>query len=142
MQQSDTKKSPTDIIKDIDKLAKDIFGSLENPETLSMTIVELAVLNVGMGNWLADALEAERNLDTELKYLKQKHITEGRKQDGKKAIGALEAEAVVNTKEKQDELLEIQHAVQLYKIKRSDTEKLIDATRSRLSIIKQDIKGE
>ena len=132
-------KSATELITDIDEITKSIK---DNPESLSTAVVELAQKNTGLGNWLAQAQEAERALDRDLKIARNRVVVEGRKADGKKAVGALEAEALLGTEELWSELVEVQNAVGLYKIKRNDVQTLIDSLRSRLAVIRNDMRNE
>ena len=131
-------KGATELIKEIDDIARGL--NLDDAENLTKSIVALAQRNFGLGNWLADALEAERALERDLKIKRTQLLMQKRK--GGQTLGEAEAQAVVETKDIWDELLEVQKASSLYKIKRMDTQTLIDTIRSRNSVIKEDLKQE
>lgn len=131
-------KSATDLITEIDDIARGL--DLDDAENLTKSIVALAQRNFGLGNWLADALEAERGLERDLKIKRTQVLMKARK--GGQTLGEAEAQSVTDTKDLWDELLEVQKATSLYKIKRQDTQTLIDTIRSRNSVIKEDIKEE
>lgn len=83
-------------------------------------------------------MDAERTLERDLKLKKAQLMIAKRK--SKITVGEAEAQALVETEDLQSELLDVQKAVQLYKIKRSDVQTLIDTIRSRLAVIREDIK--
>lgn len=131
-------KAAVDIINEIDEISRKL--DLNDAENLTKAIVALAQRNVGLGVWLADALEAERGLERDLKIKRTQILMKARK--GGQTLGEAEAQAIIDTKDLWDELLEIQKATSLYKIKRQDVQTLIETVRSRNSVIKEDIKQE
>lgn len=129
-------KSAKELIEAIDTTSRSL--KLDDPEAISKDVVALSQYNMGLGNWLADAMEAERGLDRDLKLARQKIILDLRKT--KTAVAEAEAKALMQTEDEWNQLLEVQNAVQLYKIKRIDTQMLVDTIRSRLSVIKEDLR--
>lgn len=127
-----------DIVADIDTILKEVWQHLEDPENLSKDILKLAVLNGGIGNWLAEAQDLERRVEAAYK-----HDVDRKKLDYVKAGDSAtvsESKAKLDLAEQMDAWLDAQHQVTVLKLKRQDTDQAIDAARSRLSLIKQDIK--
>lgn len=131
-------KSASELITEIDDIARGL--NLDDAENLTKGIVALAQRNFGLGNHLADALKAERGLERDLKIKRNKILMERRKAGI--TLGEAEAQAIADTKDLWDELIVVQNASGLYKIKRADTQTLIDTIRSRNSVIKDDMKEE
>lgn len=127
-----------DILEQIHQRAQVVWKDKDNPENLSKILVELAGLNWGLGEYLVLADEAERELKTELDYEKAKIVNEITKSG--ESVAKAEIQATLGTREKRKEYNQVAHGKELYKLRRKDTEKLMDAIRSRLSLIKQEIK--
>lgn len=139
-------KTMIELIKEIDELAKELFKpeSLENPETISKIILELSVKNMGLGNMVIEAMDFERQAETQYKYEVDKtklDIMRTERDDKDKSVSATysESKAKIETKQLLDEWNECKHKLDVLKVKRSDLDKVIDTGRSRLSLIKQDI---
>lgn len=130
----------SDPIAQVAKLTTDIRQSKADPETLSLALVELALLHETLGTMLAEALEAERSLEMQLKFEKQRDILALRKA-GEVTLVEAEAEAVTRAKPLADEWLEAKKSADLFRIKRDDIQKIIDAGRSRLTTIREDIQN-
>jgi hypothetical protein len=131
-------KDVATIVQEIDDVLRDIWKHFHNPENLSTDILKLAVLNGGLGNGLAEAFDAERRAEASYKHsvdkLKLENVTKG------------DSATVAESKAKQEmfvdqiKWIEKQHQLTVLKLKRQDTDSAIDAARSRLSLIKQDMK--
>ena len=130
----------TDILKQIEAKAREVWANKDNPETLSKLLVDLSVLNWGLGTYQSDADDAERTLKTELDYQRAKIVKQ--LTGAGESVAKAEVEATLNLKDKRGEYNEVKHGLELFKIKRRDCEKIMDALRSRLSLIKQDIKEQ
>ena len=137
-----SKTGAKDILDQIHERAQTVWKSKDDPETLSRVLVELAGLNWGLGQWLADAEEAERDLKTEYEYHRAKFMNEQTETAGSVAKAEILATLDDNLKEEKKEYNVVKHGLELYKLRRRDTDKLMDAIRSRLSLIKQDIRNE
>lgn len=135
-----TAQSNEELLKSIEAKAREVWKHKDDPETLSKLLVDLSVLNWGLGQWLSDADDAERTLKTELDYQRAKIIKT--LTGAGDSIAKAEVEATLNLQDKRKEYNEVKHGLELYKLRRKDTEKIMDALRSRLSLIKQDIRNE
>lgn len=131
-------RTPEEIIQDVDDLVRAVWTDWENPEKLSEDLMKLAVLYTPIGNLLAEARDDERREEADYKYRvevdKLDHIAEGdtaTKAESKAKVQHREQQKIVFTLTRQSEAL---------KFKREDVEKLIDAARSRLSLIKGDLR--
>lgn len=129
-----------EILEQIHERAQAVWKSKDNPETLSKVLVELAGLNWGLGEYLVLADEAERELKTELDYEKAKILDQLTKSG--ESVAKAEIQATLSSRDKRREYNAVAHGKELYKLRRKDTEKLMDAIRSRLSLIKEDIKHD
>lgn len=138
-------KSPDQLIKEIDEIVRGLWSHLEDPETLSRDIAQLSVLNYGLGKALALVVGELIDLETDYKHdfeAAKLETMESPREDGKK-VSATAAESVarVQLRELAEEIARLEKAVAAFKIQRSDTEQVIEAARSRLSLIKQDIRN-
>lgn len=131
-------KSPQQIITEIDSILSVIWNSLENPDILSREILKMSVLYAGLGNYLAEAREAERKAEQHYKFLiettKLDYVAAG------DSATVSESKAKVEAHEAQETYLQSAKRVDMLKLKREDVERILDATRSRLSLIKGDIR--
>lgn len=139
-------KTPDVLVAEMDDIIRGIWTHLEDPQSLSNDILRLSVLNVGIGNALVEAQDLLNTADTERKYalqtIKLAKVKETDPDTGKKIpMGVAEAMAEIETKKLADHMNVLSKAVMLLKIKRNDTDSVIDAARSRLSLIKKDIQN-
>lgn len=135
---SDT-KTIDKLVAEIDDYTRDIWKQLESPGDLSETILRLAVLNMGLGNHLADTVEMHDKLELKLKY-ERELIKLSAMKEGETAAKA-ESLKIVDTKDMADDLYSLAHIVNVLKIKRADIEKVIEASRSRLAVIRDDMRN-
>lgn len=127
-------------ITEIDKIRDMIYEGKkwQDGEWISQAIVKLAALNSYVGD-LVDIAELESNqIDGEYKIAKAAKFLDLRSDDAKRTVGEDEALALTES-----HALLLESAMKEYKYKalrtkRSDTQSLIDAMRSRLSYLKQD----
>lgn len=138
-------KSAADIVAEIDDVLRDIWKHMEDPENLSRDILKLSVLNGGLGNWLAEAQDLERRMEAAYKHDVDARMlnireTEKNEKGHPPAIDYAKAKATIEKAEQLDAWLDGQHQVTVLRLKRQDTDQAIDAARSRLSLIKQDIR--
>lgn len=128
------------IITDIDNLLRDFWKHIKDPENLSQDILKLSVLNGGLGNYLAEAHETERQAEATYKYEVDKLKLELVKAGDSATVA--ESKAKIERFDLQAEWLVAQHNLTVLKLKRQDTDSAIDAARSRLSLIKNDIRQQ
>lgn len=133
-------KSALDLVNDIDEKAKALYKSLDSPEDISKILFEMAILSVGLGNHLIEALDSERQLESGYKASLDKHVRVGIEEGD--AVNKAELKARHLSKDEKLKWLESKRQVDILKIKRADLEKVIDTGRSRLSLIKNDIRKE
>lgn len=126
------------IIKEATDRARKLWGYKDDPENLSRVIHELAVLNFGLGEWLAEFEDSERQAKTEMELehsgLVEKYINQDM------PVSRAEVKAKVDLGNKRREYNGIVKSVQMVKICRHDIEKVIDTGRSRLTTVRNDIK--
>lgn len=138
-------KSALDLVNDIDGKAKALYKSLDSPEDISKILFEMAILSVGLGNYLIEALDNERRLDSKYKYdlvERKLELVSKTNPSTDKLYSATVAESIAEQEISNEALLESKRQVDILKIKRADLEKVIDTGRSRLSLIKNDIRKE
>lgn len=139
-------KPAAELIIEIDDLVRKIFIHIDDPETITQTLLALSIKNVGLGNLLVEALELEREAETQYKYQVSKRkleIMKTEKDDKGKSVSATYAEdkAKIEHKEILDELNHLKGRVDILKVKRSDVSSVIDTGRTRASLIKNDIRN-
>ena len=131
-------KDSGEIIKEASTRVKKLWGYKDNPEDLSACIHELAVLNFGLGTWLAEFEDAERvaktDVDLEHAEIVEKYINQDM------PVSRAEVKAKIDLGDKRRDYNQIVKSVQMVKICRHDIETVIDTGRSRLSLIKQDMQ--
>lgn len=135
-----TTKEPLQLVDEIDDLLREIWEHLENPELLSFDILRLAVKSGGLGTHL---IEAEFDMDqaeSQYKYQVDKRKLELVKQGESATVS--ESTAKVELQEDYSAYLERKKAYKAIKIKREDTDRAIDAVRSRLSLVKTDLRRD
>lgn len=133
-------KTASSIVTEIDDLLRDIWKHISDPENLSTDILKLAVLNGGLGNWLAEAQDIERKAEVDYKHRVDEYKL-GFVKDGDSATVA-ETKAKLAHHDVMQDWLTAQHNATVLKLKRHDTDSAIDAARSRLSLIKGDIRNQ
>lgn len=131
-------KTAEQIVAEVDDLVRDVWNAWDDPETLSGLILKLSVLYAPLGNYLAQARDEERKMDTYIKYHfanhKRSHIEHG----DSVALAETKARTELENQYKDQDFAA--NRIDILKLKREDVEKLIDAARSRLSLIKGDIQ--
>lgn len=133
-------KTPQEIVSDADDQIREIWRSVDDPETLSQAILRLSVLNAGIGNFLHEAMLEESAAERHYKFMLDKQklalVDEG------KSATVAESMAKIAYNDTLKNWHEKTHAVNILKLKRNDVDRIIDAARSRLSLIKLDIRHE
>lgn len=131
-------KTAEQIVAEVDDLVRAVWSAWEDPETLSGLILKLSVLYAPIGNYLAQAREEERWEETMYKSAVNKgkihYVSEG------DSATLAESKSHEDHTQDKNDWVETQNRVDTLKLKREDVEKLIDAARSRLSLIKGDIQ--
>lgn len=133
-------KPAIEIVNEIDAKSKELYNNLDDSETISKTLFELAILSVGLGNHLIEALDRERQLESSYKYKIDVRVLEG--VEAGEAVNKSELKARKELNTHKDNWLEAKRQVDILKIKRADLEKVIDTGRSRLSLIKNDMRKD
>lgn len=133
-------KTPEQNVEQVDELVKQIYTQLDNPEYLSRSVLALSVLYAGLGNYLVEARDQERVLDVAYKVefgrVKLKYVKEG------DSATIAESRARLDLVGFAENILAANKRVDILKLKREDVDKLIDAARSRLSLIKGDMQRQ
>lgn len=133
-------KTAVQLIDDIETKSKGLYASMDDSETISRTLFELAILSMGLGNHLIEALDEERKLDSLYKFSID-NTTMKFVQDSQPVNKAELMSRESNYHLKKD-WLKAKRNVDVLKIKRADLDKVIDTGRSRLSLIKNDIRKD
>lgn len=133
------------LITEIDTLTSEITEAINNPETISKCLLQIALKNDRLGNLYVMALDMERVAKTDYEYQLDESklkIMATEVDDKGKRVSATYAESRSRIRKKDllDELNTAKHTVDVLKVKRNDIDRIIDAARSRLSLIKNDIK--
>jgi len=131
------KKTAEDIIVGIDNLIRQSYQEWESPEGLSKMLMDLASLKLGLGYWVAYASDQERQADGELKIMREK-LKLSYVDSGMTATKA-DAKKVIETEEMQKGYNKLAYSKELFRIKHTDTQSMIDALRTRISLIKGEI---
>jgi Mg/Co/Ni transporter MgtE len=131
-------KSATQLVDEIESKSKSLYLNLDDSETISKTLFELAVLSMGLGNHLIEAQDADRVAETLYKHNMDEAIALNSDMPFNKA----ELEAKRQLHSEKVRWNEAKRQVDVLKIKRGDLDKVIDTGRSRLSLIKGDIRKE
>lgn len=127
------------IVEQIDSDLKAINKHWSNPEMLSALLLRLSLSYGELGD-LVSASEFEmENLKEQYDYETTKTITELTKAD--KSVASSQLEAKLIHRDKYKTYLEAKYSHTIVRLKRQAVEKIIDASRSRLSLIKGDIKN-
>lgn len=137
--------NPLDLVEEIRKDEEAINRHWTDPEMLSAIILRLSIKSSTLGELVT---ESENAMDRAESFYKHKIDTrtldlrtETDSETGKKyAVGVAEVLARVEVEEDKETYLERKRVYQTLKRKREDLEKVIDAARSRLSLIKGDIQ--
>lgn len=127
-----------DIIQKIDADCEAINRKWEDPEGLSVIILRLALSNKTLGDLVS---MAEYEMDVARAHYE--HARESRKLElvkAKMGAGVAESTAKVETDDQLQDALETKRKYGLLRRKRDSLNTIIDATRSRLSLIKGDIR--
>ncbi len=131
-------KSATQLIDDIESKSKGLYANLDDSEHISKTLFELAILAMGLGNFLIEALDNERMAESTYKSQLDQRVRMGI-QEGE-AVNKSELKARQESLGEMSKWLKAKRNVDVLKIKRADLDKVIDTGRSRLSLIKNDIR--
>lgn len=131
-------KSAQDLVIEADELIRNCYRYSDDPENLSKTILELAIKNAGIGNHLADAEALEADAKAHWRYKIEKRKLE-LVDEGKSATVA-ESKAELEHFEEGQEYRQLKKAVTLLKLKRDDINRIFEGGRSRLSVIKADLR--
>lgn len=124
------------IIKEAKTRVKGLWKSNDDPENLSRLLHELAVLNFGLGEWLAEFEDAERTAKTDIDIEHAETVEAYINKD--MPVSRADVRAKIDLGEKRRDYNQVVKGVQMVKICRHDIETAIDTGRSRLSFIKLD----
>ena len=127
-----------DIIKNIGKRIREVWQNAENPQELSRIGDELVVLNFALGMWLVDFDNEERTTKTDyelgLLAKQDSYIESGQ------TVSRSEIKAKLETANAKRLYNQIVSAVSKVKICRQDTAKALEMLRTRISLIKENLK--
>lgn len=132
--------SPEQVITKVDKLIFSLRTLQDDPENLSKALDNLAILARLLGKFLVAAEEEANITKTQYNYLLNKQTLEYI--SGGKAAGVSETMAKQALKPELDTLYKWQHNVSVLKIARDDIDRIINTNRTRISLIKGDIRSE
>lgn len=131
-------KTPEQLATEIDDLINTIWRSLDDPETLSKTLEQLAVKYRGIGNYLHEAyneqIDAKRRHDHYVETQKLHYVGQG------DSATVAESKAKIDSHDQKEKLDEANKRLTWLKLAREDIELNLDVGRSRLSLIKGDIR--
>jgi len=139
------------VIKQVNEIERGLKEQLDSPDDLSMSIGRLAIAYSVLGNALVAAEDEVRQMEAELKYTQSKRVREltspsTEMVDGKEvpikgmSVGLAERVAVEESRAKILLYLTAKKNKDLLSIKRADIKLLVDALRTRVSFIKEEIK--
>lgn len=131
-------KTPVDLIKEVETLVKEGWIQKDNPEELSKTLYDISAINWKLGTHLGEYEEQERAMKAELDLDKAKSINELVDQD--MSVNKAEIKTTLVLAEKRKMYNRTASDLEKVKIIIKANEKVMDAIRSRLSLIKQDIQ--
>lgn len=129
-------KSADEIIKELADLVRDGWKHKDDPEMLSKALYDISALNWGLGQWQAEFEEAERAMKAELEVEKAQLTKDF--VDAGDAVNKAEIKVTIQLSGKRKEYNKAASSLARVKISRESNEKVIDAARSRLSLIKKD----
>lgn len=134
-----------DILEDIDTLTKEAYATTGKPQEVeikSRAVSDIPALMKGLGYYLADAeLDAALAKD-DLEYMKLKKEKEVI--DGGKSVAVAERTAGTDDEliQAKERLRKAQHNYKVLKLQYDSTDRQFEGWRSRLSVIKNDIRNE
>lgn len=132
-------KSASEIIEQISGIVKGVWTHSENPELLSKDLNDISVLNWALSQWQADFEEQERTtkaaLDLEKANLILQYTNDG------DAVNRAEVKVTIETAEMRKEYNKIASALEKMKITARANEKVMDSARTRISLIKGEVKN-
>lgn len=131
-------KTAVQLIDNIETKSKGLYANMDDSETISRTLFELAILSMGLGNHLIEAQDAERVAETLYKHNLDEAVAEALKSE--MPFNKSELDAKRRLHNEKVEWNEAKRNVDVLKIKRADLDKVIDTGRSRLSLIKEDLR--
>lgn len=131
-------KTAAEIIQAIGDLVRDVWKQKENPEGLSKTLNDIAGYNWALAQWQGELEEEERQmkaeLDLEKANLLQKYTNQG------DAVNKAEIKVTLETAKMRQDYNKTAAALEKVKITNRANQAVMDAVRSRLSLIKGEIK--
>jgi hypothetical protein len=134
-----------ELVAEIDTLIEAQWQHQSDPENLSIALhkleVKIGMLSPHVAQAEYDVNTAKADYEVDFDKLKLEYMKE--KDEKGKAVSATVAEsrARIDMADDMLELYAIKKAHTLLKLKREDTQRIVDAARSRLSLIKQDLRN-
>lgn len=144
---TDLRRDSWQAVKDLDAKEKellDCFNKPEEGETLSRGIMELPDLLRKLGENLAEYDDQEIQLEDHYKFMREK-ITDEYMGEGSKSLTKTAAETKARLDERylqaREEWRKTHKATSYLRVKMNSSTRFLEASRSRLSWIKQDISN-
>jgi hypothetical protein len=132
-------KDAHQLIEEIGAIVKTVWNNSENPDGLSKALNDIAVLHWALALWRAELDEQERHMKAELDLDKANIIQ--KRTDLGDAVNKAEIRATIELGPKRAEYTKVASAVDKTKIMLQANERVMDSVRSRLSLIKSEMKG-
>lgn len=129
--------SPQELVERIDKLRLTISENRHSPEIISECLEGLAFAFSDLGDLMVDATVESDRLEDLYKYEIQVQFMAHKKT---LTVAESEIQARLDCDGRRQEWREAEKNAKTLKVKRESVEKILDATRSRLSLIKGDIQ--
>lgn len=131
-------KDASQIIEEIGDIVKGVWSQSENPEGLSKSLNDIAVLNWALALWQSTFEEQERQMKAELDIdkatLMQEYVDSG------DAVNKAEIKTTIKLGAKRKEYNKMASGLEKCKVMSRANQSVMDAARSRLSLIKEEIK--
>lgn len=131
-------KTADQLIEEVSALVKGIWAHSENPELLSKHLNEIAVLNWALAKHRADFTELEQAMKAELDLAKATSIMEYT--NAGDAVNKAEIRTTIKLMDKRIAYNRMAANVDKIKVMMQANDRVMDAARSRLSLIKEEIK--
>lgn len=133
-------KTAAQLIEEIGNLVRSIWKEKENPEGLSKALNDLAVLNWALAEHQSTFEEQERSMKTEMDLTKANFLQDYTNQGD--AVNKAEIKVTIELAAVRREYNKVASALEKVKIIMRANDKVMEAARSRLSLIKQNIEGK
>lgn len=132
------RKDAAELIADIERLVKGYWSHLDNPELISKDLHEISTLNWALAQWQADYEEQERAMKAELDLSRAKLLEEFTSKG--EAVNKAEIKATISLAEMRKDYNKVASLLERIKITDKANSKVMDSARSRIGLIKEQIK--